>query len=118
MKRIMIFDEDQALLDALNMTLQYEGYEVETLNSGLNLIERVLQWKPDVILLEIALGLLDGQDLCNELKGTDGSLHIPVILFSALHGKIVTEDLRCSPDDFIAKPFDVKDLKERILAQL
>ncbi|WP_025144271.1 PleD family two-component system response regulator [Pedobacter jeongneungensis] len=118
MKRIMIVDEDQALLDAPNMILQYEDYEVETLNSGLNLIEHVLKWKPDVILLEIALGLLDGQDLCNELKATDGSLHIPVILFSALHGKIVTEDLRDSPDDFIAKPSDVRDLKERILAQL
>lgn len=118
MKRILVVDDDQAILNVVTMVLQSEGYEVITLIDGHNLLNQVISIKPDLILLDIALGLLDGRDLCNELNANENTLSLPVILFSAINGHFVTEELECSPNDFIAKPFDVEDLKQRILAQL
>lgn len=114
MKKILIVDDDHSIVSVVTMILHNEGYSVDALYSGEDLTNNVKTSRPDLILLDIALGLLDGRDLCNLLKSDPEISHIPVILFSALNGYFVTEELRCHPDDVLAKPFEVKKLIETV----
>ena len=110
-------DDDKDILDVLQYILEDSGYEVETLSDGHFLFEKISAHMPDLILLDIMLGNLDGRELCRAVKTADATHDIPVVLISASHG---AESLgqNGAPDAFIAKPFDIDDLLDVIKGQL
>jgi DNA-binding response OmpR family regulator len=119
MRRILAVDDDRGILEVLQYILEESGYEVETLADGYNLFTAVREHHPDLILLDIMLGGLDGRELCKHLKGMKETRNIPVILISASHdvaAKSFNND--GGPDDFIAKPFDIDVLLQRVKRQL
>lgn len=117
MRRILAVDDDKDILEIIKYILEDSGYEVDTLAEGKNLFDRIKQHEPDLILLDIMLGNLDGRELCKTLKTHQETKNIPVILISASHdpGRLNQDG---SPDDFIAKPFDIDVLLNRISSQL
>ena len=110
-KRITVADDDPGILDAVGMMLEIEGYEVtSTLNGNTILTQKEL---PDVFILDIWMSGSDGRELCKKLKSEDRTKNIPVILISA------SNDLKRSAetagaDDFLAKPFEIDALLEKI----
>lgn len=110
-------DDDKDILEIIKYILEDSGYEVDTLAEGKSLFDRIKQHEPDLILLDIMLGNLDGRELCKTLKTKQETKNIPVILISASHdpGRLTQIG---SPDDFIAKPFDIDDLLNSISRQL
>jgi DNA-binding response OmpR family regulator len=117
MRRILAVDDDKDILEIIKYILEESGYEVDTLAEGKSLFDHVKQHEPDLILLDIMLGNLDGRELCKTLKNQQETKSIPVILISASHdpGNL---NQAGSPDDFIAKPFDIDVLLNRISNQL
>lgn len=117
MRRILAVDDDKDILEIIKYILEESGYEVETLAEGKSLFDRIRQHEPDLILLDIMLGSVDGRELCKTLKNQQETKNIPVILISASHdpGRL---DQVGSPDDFIAKPFDIDVLLNSISSQL
>ena len=116
--RILAVDDDQDILLVLKFILEDSGYDVETLNDGQFLFEKINEQFPDLILLDIMLGKLDGRELCRDVKKNEKTHDIPVILISAGHD---TKDLLYkvgSPNAFLAKPFDLDELLEVIKLQL
>jgi DNA-binding response OmpR family regulator len=114
MKKILVVDDDRDILEIVSYILTSRGFNVSTHTTGLNVPEAVMQFSPDVILLDINLPGKLGTEVCKELK----KIHsIPVILFSAhaKEGKVIAE---CNADGFIAKPFDMEALVKRIKAHL
>ncbi|WP_262714145.1 PleD family two-component system response regulator [Mucilaginibacter rubeus] len=110
-------DDDKDILEIIKYILEDSGYEVETLAEGRSLFDRIKQHEPDLILLDIMLGNLDGRELCKTLKNQQETKNIPVILISASHNPgILTQT--GSPDDFIAKPFDIDVLLSAVSRQL
>jgi len=85
MRRILAVDDDKDILDVLQFILEDSGYEVDTLSDGHYLFEKIKAQEPDLILLDIMLGNLDGRDLCKEVKTKEETHDIPVILISASH---------------------------------
>jgi two-component system phosphate regulon response regulator PhoB len=118
MRRILAVDDDRDILDVLQYILEDSGYEVETLSDGQFLFEKINAHMPDLILLDIMLGSLDGRDLCKAVKATDATHDIPVILISASHNVAGSMNQKGAPDAFIAKPFDIDDLLTAIKGQL
>lgn len=118
MQRILAVDDDKDILEVLQLILEDSGYEVETLANGEYLFERIEKHHPDLILLDIMLGNLDGRDLCRRVKEKKETNDIPVILLSASHA--ITDSLKKNgnPDDFIAKPFDIDVLLDSVERQL
>jgi two-component system phosphate regulon response regulator PhoB len=118
MRRILAVDDDSDILEVLQYILEDSGYEVETLSDGRNLFDTIKTHQPDLILLDIMLGGLDGRELCQKLKARNETHNIPVILISASHDISKSLDQAGAPNDFIAKPFDIDVLLRSISRQL
>lgn len=114
--KVLVADDDPAIVDAVRMTLEDEGYRVETTVDGTT-EQRVRSDRPDLILLDIWMSGVDGRDICRRLKADPATGGIPVIMISANRD---TETLarQCGADDFIAKPFDIDTLLDKIAACL
>ena len=116
MQRILAVDDDKDILEVLQYILEESGYEVETLSDGLLLFEKIKEHMPDLILLDIMLGNVDGRELCKAVKTGIETHDIPVIMISASHNLSLNQ--KDSPDDFLAKPFDLSELLNKIQVQL
>ena len=110
-KRIFIADDDPGIVDAVEMILNFHGYEVSSTYNGTDVL--ALTEYPDLLLLDIWMSGCDGRDICRALKADKNLMHIPVLMVSA------SKDIRQSAmdsgaDDFLAKPFDMNELLSKI----
>jgi DNA-binding response OmpR family regulator len=117
MKKLLIVDDNQDIVEILQMFFEVRGYDVIKLFRGEEVIETVRQQLPDLILLDIYLGSTNGLEICCQLKSEDSLKHIPLIMFSA-HGKKDEVLKQCPADDFIAKPFDLYHLSDVVASSL
>lgn len=109
MRRILAVDDDKDILDVIQYILEDSGYEVDALSDGNLLFEKIKAQTPDLILLDVMLGNLDGRELCRAVKTSAETRDIPVVMISASHAA-GSLDQKGAPDAFIAKPFDIDDL--------
>jgi len=108
----MIADDDPGIVDAIEMLLEFEGYEVSSTVDG----STVLDMKhdlPDLLLLDIWMSGEDGRDICKKLKQEPLTKNIPVIMISASRD-IKESAMEAGADDFLAKPFEMDDLLKKI----
>lgn len=107
-KKILIADDDPAIVDALEIMLEEAGYVVKTTDNGRAVLD-MKEELPDLLLLDIWMSGMDGRDVCKHLKSQKSTKHIPIIIISANKDtkKIAKE---AGADDFIAKPFEMNDL--------
>ncbi len=111
-KKIMIADDDPGIVDAIEMLLEFEGYEVTSTIDGSTVLDMKLEL-PDLLLLDIWMSGEDGRDICKKLKQSQQTKNIPVIMVSA--SKDIKESaLAAGADDFLAKPFEMNDLLGKI----
>ena len=111
-KTILIADDDEGILDATTAILEFEGYTVKTTLDGTD----VLNWKdelPDLLLLDVWMSGTDGTDVCRQLKSNDDTKHLPVIMISASH-EVQRYALEAGADDFLAKPYEMQDLINKV----
>lgn len=115
-KKILIVDDDENIHDIIKLIFEEEHYHIKGLldASDFELEETIAGFLPDVILLDIFIGQHDGRDICNRLKFNPRTASVPVILLSAVN----MDNLSCSPDDTIEKPFDITDLQLKVKALL
>lgn len=108
-KKILVVDDDRSILDAVSMILEDADYTVETSFKGEETCQRVAQFQPDVILLDILMSGSDGREICRKLKLQPDTGHIPVIMISA-HPTAKESSIKNGADAFLAKPFESSDL--------
>ena len=105
-KKILIVEDEEHLLELESLLLTTKGYEVKGVLDGPSALELVASMKPDLILLDIMLPVMDGYEVCRQIKANDATRHIPVIMLSAKKSK---EDLikgeQAGADWYITKPF-------------
>lgn len=111
-KKIMIADDDPGIVDAVEMLLEFEGYEVTSTVDGSTVLD-MKEELPDLLLLDIWMSGEDGRDICKKLRHTDATKNIPVIMISASRD-IKESALASGADDFLAKPFEMNELLEKI----
>ena len=114
MSKIMVVDDDADIAEVADIILTSHGFEVVKICDGRKVFETLSRFQPDVILLDINIGEVDGREVCKKLKAPHSPHnHIPVILFSAMQGlrNIYAE---CKATDFISKPFDFLDLVDKM----
>ncbi len=115
-KTILIVDDEQSIIDILVYNLKKEGYNTIEANDGVAAVEMALSQKPDLILLDIMLPKMDGLTACKKIKS---ALNVPILILSAKDeelDKIV--GLELGADDYITKPFSVRELMARVKANL
>ena len=115
-KKIMIADDDPGIVDAVEMMLEFEGYEVSSTMNGATVLELRDEF-PDLFLLDIWMSGQDGRDICRELKKRDRTKNIPVIMISA-STDLARSAREAGADDFLEKPFNMNDLMSKIALHL
>lgn len=115
-KTILIVDDEAPIRDILIYNLKKEGYHVIEAADGLTAVEVALEQKPDLILLDIMLPKLDGLSVCKRIKN---SYNVPILMLTAKDGEIdKILGLELGADDYITKPFSVRELVARVKANL
>ncbi|MGB7294024.1 MAG: response regulator transcription factor [Candidatus Aminicenantales bacterium] len=116
-EKILIIEDEKELINGLRLNLEFEGYEVISAEDGETGLKRALKDAPDLILLDIMLPKKDGLDVCREAR--QQNLTTPIIMLTA-KGEEVDKvvGLEIGADDYITKPFSLKELLARIKAQL
>ena len=115
-KTILIVDDEQPIIDVLMYNLKKEGYNIIEANDGITAVNKALDERPDLMLLDIMLPKLDGLSVCKRVKN---SLNIPIIMLTAKDGEIdKILGLELGADDYITKPFSVRELVARVKANL
>ena len=116
---ILAVDDDVDILDLLEISLDSDGYNVITAVNGLDAIEKAKSHVPDLILLDLMMPKMDGFEVIDNLRSNSQTRAIPVIMLTAR--ALINEKLQgldAGADDYITKPFDLKELTARIKAVL
>lgn len=109
-KKILVADDDHSIIDAMQILLENEGYEVIATTDG-NAIRELYKQSPSLVFLDIWMSGINGNEVCSKLKSDLSTRNIPVIIFSANRD---TEEiaLQCGADGFLSKPFEIKELMD------
>jgi len=116
MTKILVIDDDQSLLRALRLGLESLGYEVLAASNGEQGIATTALSEPDIVVLDMGLPDMDGQEVCATIRGWSD---VPIIVLSATgteHRKIAA--LNGGANDYVTKPFSMGELEARIRAAL
>jgi len=106
-KKVLVVDDDIGIREIIKLILDDEGYEVNELDNGHQVDSAIACWVPDVILLDVMLGDMDGREICRHLKSEKNTAAIPIIIISATHSrytlpkKIALPTIIISPDTAI-----------------
>lgn len=111
-KRVLVADDDPAMLDVLRLILEEGGYAVEMAPGERSVLAK-LDVPPDLIMLDVRLSGADGRDLCRRLKRRQSTKAIPMVMISASAETEETAELS-GADAFVAKPFDMDDLLDLV----
>ena len=115
-KTILIVDDEKMILNLLSCNLSKEGYNVLEAKDGIEAIEIAQEKKPDLILLDVMIPKLDGLSVCKRIKNI---MNVPILMVTAKDeelDKIV--GLELGADDYITKPFSIRELLARVKANL
>lgn len=113
--KILIVDDDVDTVELLTKRFRAEGYSTSQAYDGEQALQKVKEYKPDLIMLDIMMPKIDGYEISKRLKGYDTTKHIPIIMLSA-KAKIPdkVKGLDFGADDYITKPFDYRELSQRV----
>jgi DNA-binding response OmpR family regulator len=115
--RILIVEDEADMAMGLRDNLQFEGYEVATAVDGAEALKMVPTWRPDVILLDVMLPKSDGFEVCSKIRAM--GMTMPIVMLTARGQEIdKVRGLELGADDYITKPFGVRELLARIKAAL
>ena len=114
--KLLVVDDDRNICDILKMYFENEGYKVKTANDGAEGVNCFKMFEPDLVLLDIMMPKKDGWQVCREIREISSK---PVIMITA-KGEVFDKvlGLELGADDFIVKPFDLKELSARVKAVL
>lgn len=114
MPRIYVIDDDMDLLRVVKLLLEKRGFDVSEFSDWEAAHNKLKVSEPQLILLDVFLGGIDGLDVCQKLKASPYTKHIPILLFSAFPRIAESAIHDYGADDFIAKPFEVGDLIKKV----
>ncbi|UCF32348.1 MAG: response regulator transcription factor [Phycisphaerales bacterium] len=117
MARILIADDEPDMTVGLRDNLQFEGYDVVTASDGEEALVAVHKQNPDLVLLDIMMPKLDGLEVCRRIR--ESGFIMPILMLTAKSQEIdVVKGLEAGADDYITKPFSIRELLARVKAAL
>ncbi len=109
MARILVVDDEQDLVWSVAHSLRFAGHEVLTASDGAEGLSQARQQRPDVVILDVAMPCLNGIQVCRHLRADPSLVGLPILVLT------VKNEI---PDDYLTKPFDLRELRVRVEALL
>ena len=118
--KILIVDDENDICELIEMCLHSNGFDnTKIANDGKSALEIAKKWQPDLILLDLMLPIVSGEEVCKALKENEITENIPIIVLTAKSSeRDIIEGLDIGANDYVTKPFSNKILVARIKAQL
>lgn len=117
--KVLIIDDEEHIVELIRYNLENAGYDAVEAYNGVDGIKAAINEKPTLILLDVMLPMMDGLEVCRKLRKDDTTKHIPIIMLTAKSEEIdKILGLELGADDYITKPFSVRELLARIKAVL
>ena len=117
--KILLIDDDPLLRRIVTKTLTAEGYQVQEAASGAEGLALAQSHPPDLILLDLMMPGLDGFQVCDQLRQSPQTVHVPILMLTALdQTEAKVRGLQTGADDYVTKPFSLDELQTRIAAHL
>src|SRR5580704_6659717 len=115
--KILVVEDEPAMVAGLRDNFEFEGYEVITARDGIEGLERALKESPDLVVLDVMMPRMSGLEVCKQLRAKRASL--PIIMLTA-RGQEVDKvvGLELGADDYVTKPFSIRELLARVKAVL
>ncbi len=114
-KKILIVDDEPDLLDVTTFRLKKNGYHVLTAIDGQAALTIIEKEMPDLVLLDLRLPVMNGQEVCKKIKADPKLKNIAVIIFTASAGGDVAQKVKAlGADDYLIKPFDSEEMLDKI----
>lgn len=119
MNKIIVIDDDIAILELIRINLELSGYDCKTASDPIVGFQMIKQECPDLIILDVMMPGVDGYSLAYKIRQTDDIKDTPIIMLTAL-GELnhKLKGFNSGVDDYLTKPFEIEELKARILALL
>ncbi|MCT4660742.1 MAG: response regulator transcription factor [Tissierellales bacterium] len=119
MSKILVVDDAEHIVELIQFNLENEGHEVSTAYDGREALGKVEDDFPDLILLDLMLPGIDGIEVCRRIRSSEKTKNIPIIMITAKGEEIdKVLGLEIGADDYITKPFGVRELLARVKAML
>lgn len=119
--KILVVDDEADIRTLLQTALHKKGYQVEMAERGLEALQKIKTWQPDLVLLDAMLPEVHGFEICQKIKTSKRFSQVPVIMITAIYkGWRYAQDVRKTygADDYVEKPFSISDLLRRVETQL
>jgi len=120
-KKILLADDEEDIKSVVSLFLESKGYEIITAYDGLSALDMARTEKPDLILLDVMMPVVNGYEVCARLKADEELRDIPVVMLSAMaQSESVDKGLSAGAVDYIVKPFDpvaMEQVVSRVLAE-
>jgi two-component system, OmpR family, response regulator RegX3 len=113
---VLVVEDEASFVEALQIGLSREGFRVEVARDGVEALDRFGEVKPDIVLLDVMLPRASGLDVCRQIRAQSS---VPIIMVTAKSGEIDTVvGLEVGADDYVTKPYRIRELVARIRALL
>jgi two-component system KDP operon response regulator KdpE len=114
--KILIVDDEPQITRVLRTALSTQGYVLQIAANGVEGMEAVHNWKPDLVITDVSMPQMNGVELCREIRAIS---QIPIIILSVRNqDPMKIEALDAGADDYVTKPFSIQELQARVRAQL
>jgi CheY-like chemotaxis protein len=114
-KKILIIEDEENLVELIKFRLETNGYDVSVALDGEKGLEKILEIKPDLVLLDVRMPKMDGYEVCRRAKSNPELSDIPILILTAqAHDSEVNKAMESHPDAFLSKPFEPEDLLRNI----
>lgn len=118
-EKILVVDDEEYILELISFNLTNNGYKVIKANNGIDAVRLAIEEKPKLILLDLMIPGKDGYDVCREVRSNSEIRNIPIIMLTAKSEELdKILGLELGADDYITKPFSVRELLARVKAVL
>jgi two-component system, OmpR family, KDP operon response regulator KdpE len=114
--KILIVDDEPQITRVLRTALSTQGYSLRIAANGVEGMEAMHSWKPDLVITDVSMPQMNGVELCREIRSVS---QIPIIVLSVRNQDLMkVEALDAGADDYVTKPFSIQELQARVRAQL
>ncbi len=116
--KILVVDDEADTVNLAKLILETEGYLVQTANDAQEAFLKINQQKPDLIFLDVRIPKINGYEICKKLRQKPETATVPIVMFSASNGNTKTSVRDAGANDFMLKPFTIKQLLDVVKKHL